>query len=101
MINNSTYEEGYILHQFKRTLNPDRPQELEIKKARELVISAKENLNFSNKIAPPKTAIDSALVVLRKSRLPKYTDYIYRSNVPLKEVIRKKSGYFYIDLKII
>jgi hypothetical protein len=31
--------------------------------------------------------------------LPKFKDYLYRSNVPLKEVIRKKSGYFYLDFK--
>lgn len=99
LINNSTYEEGFIVDQFKRLSNPDRPKEVEIKEARKLVVLAKVNLNLSKKITPPKTAIDSALVVLRKSRLPKYKDYLYRSNVPLKEVIRKKSEYFYLDFK--
>jgi hypothetical protein len=64
-----------------------------------LVILAKANLSLSKKIEHPKTAIDSALVVLRKSRLPKYKDYLYRFNVPLKDVIRKKSEYFYLDFK--
>jgi hypothetical protein len=99
LINNSTYKEGFIVHQFKRLPNPDRPEEGAIKKARELVILTKTPLNFSRKIASPKTAIDSALLVLRKSRLPKFKDYLYRSNVPLKDVIRKKNGYFYLDFK--
>jgi hypothetical protein len=99
LINNATYEEGFIVHQFKRLPNPDRPKEEEIKKARELVVLTKTNLNFSTKIESPKTAIDSALFVLRKSRLPKFKDYLYKSNVPIKDVIRKKSGYFYLDFK--
>jgi len=99
LINNSTYEEGFIVHQFKRLPNPERPSEREIKKARELIRLEGTALHFPNKSGAPKTAIDSALLVLKKVRLPKFKDYLYRSNVPLKDITNKKSGYFYLDFK--
>ena len=76
LLNKSTYKEGFIVNQFKRVLNPERPSEEEIKKARELVRLSNARINFTKKIGVPKNAINSALLVIRKVRLPKFKDYL-------------------------
>lgn len=99
LLNKSTYKEGFIVNQFKRIPNQERPTEKEIKKARELVRLSKSMINFSKKIDAPITAIDSALLVLRKVRLPKFKDYLYRTKVPGDSLISIKSGFPYLDFK--
>jgi hypothetical protein len=37
------------------------------------------------------------MVVLKKVRLPKFTDYIYTSNAPISDIITNKSGNYYLD----
>jgi len=85
-------EEGFIVHQFKRVPNPERPSEIEIKKAKELIRLSRNTIDFSKKIDNPKTALDSALVISKKSRLPKFQDYLYKSNISLEDIITKKNG---------
>ncbi len=83
-------EEGFLVHQFKRVLNSDRPSEESIKKARAYIasISSKDNpVNLSRKIKKPRTALDSAVSTVQKVRLPKYRDYLYKSNVPYPDLI--------------
>ncbi len=83
-------EEGFLVHQFKRVLNSDRPSEETIKKARAYIasISSKDNpVNLSRKIKKPRTALDSAVSTVQKVRLPKYRDYLYKSNVPYLDLI--------------
>ncbi len=83
-------EEGFLVHQFKRVLNSDRPSEETIKKARAYIasISSKDNpVNLSRKIKKPRTALDSAVSTVQKVRLPKYRDYLYKSNVPYPDLI--------------
>ncbi|MFK8059215.1 MAG: carboxypeptidase-like regulatory domain-containing protein [Polaribacter sp.] len=93
------YEEGFIVNQFKRVANPERPSEKEIKKARALVRLSRSSINFTKKIDTPKTAIDSALLVLRKVRLPKFKDYLYKSKVPQSEIISIKDNIPYLEFK--
>ena len=85
-MNNSIEEEGFIINQFKRVSNPDRPTEEAIKKARELVTLSRSSINFSTEIDNPKNAVDSALVVLKKVRLPKFKDYLYKSKLASKDI---------------
>lgn len=94
---NTTYQDGFIINQFKRVQNPERPTEKAIKKARELVKLSRTTLNFSTVLDSPKTALDSALVILSKVKLPKFKDYLYKSKVPVNEIITKKNGVFYLD----
>ncbi|WP_299121785.1 carboxypeptidase-like regulatory domain-containing protein [uncultured Tenacibaculum sp.] len=79
--------EGFLINQFKRVLNPERPSEEKIKMAREFIRLHNKNINFSKRITTPKTPLDSALVTLRKSRLTKYKDYLYKRDVPYKDMI--------------
>ena len=67
-------KQGFIVNQFRRVLNPERPTEKEIKIARQLLNLYGKHLNFSKKISAPQTTLDSARVILRKVSLPKYVD---------------------------
>lgn len=83
-------EDGFNINQFKRVLNPDRPTEKQIKIARELIRLNGGRLNFSKDVSKPITALDSAIVVVRKSRLPKYQDILYKKDVPYSDIISFK-----------
>jgi hypothetical protein len=98
-LKNTIYEEGFIVHQFKRVQNPDRPSEKEIKAARQLIRLARTSINFSSKIDAPKNAVDSALVTIRKSRLPRFKDYLYKSKIQQSEIISIKDKIPYLDFK--
>jgi len=84
--------EGFLVHQFKRVANAERPSEEKIKKAREYIkLNSSQGLpiNFSKKIKTPITALDSALWTIQRVRLPKYRDYLYKKNVPYEDMITK------------
>ncbi|WP_299012102.1 carboxypeptidase-like regulatory domain-containing protein [uncultured Polaribacter sp.] len=99
ILRNTTYKDGFLVHQFKRLPNPERPTALEIKKAQTLIRLNLANLNFSKKIENPKTKLDSALVISRKARLPKFKDYLYKSKVPIKDIIERKPNGTYFNFK--
>jgi hypothetical protein len=93
ILNNTFSSEGFIVNQFKRVPNPKRPSEDEIKKARQLLfLNRGLMIDFSKKITIPKNALDSALVTVRKSRLPKFADYLYRSKLKKEEIITFKNN---------
>lgn len=92
VLNNTIDEEGFIVHQFKRVPNPARPDEKTIKKAKELIKLHKNSINFSVKIEKPKTRLDSALVVVRKAKLSKYADYLYKSKLIKEEIITSNNN---------
>ena len=96
-IDNKIYEEGYVVNRFKRLPNPERPLEKDIKKARELIRLSRNTFNFSKKIDTPKTVIDSALLVVRKARLPKFKDYLYKSKISQTDIISIKDSIPYLD----
>lgn len=99
LLKGTTYLDGFLMHQFERVLNPDRPSESVIKKARELVKLHRNKINFLKKIEIPKTPLDSALVTLKKARLPKFKDYLYKSKVPIKDILKFKNGVSYLNFK--
>ena len=99
LLKKTTYQEGFIIHQFKRVPNPERPSEEAIKKAREFVRLSKSTVDFSKKIEVPKTTLDSSIVTLRKVSLPKSIDYLYKSNVPSDSIISVKEGIYYLDFE--
>ncbi len=99
VIKNKIYEEGFVVNQFKRMPNKERPSETEIKKAREIIRLSKNIINFSKNINTPKTAIDSALLTVRKARLPKFKDFLYKSKVKQLEIITIKDSIPYLEFK--
>jgi len=99
LLKNTSYQDGFIIHQFKRIANPERPSEEEIKKASKIVTSKNTFINFSSKITKPKTQLDSALLILKKIKLPKFKDYLYKSKVAVNDIIRNKNGVSYLDFE--
>jgi hypothetical protein len=105
VINNKIKQEGYIVDLIKRIPNKERPSEENIKKAQKLVALSNSffkfssSSNFSMKIDTPKTALDSALIVLRKAELPKYTDFLYKSNIAVNEIISIRNNIMYLDFQ--
>ena len=99
LLKNTSYQDGFIIHQFKRIANPERPSKKEIKKASEIVTLNNTFINFSSKITKPKTQLDSALLILKKIKLPKFRDYLYKSKVPVNDIIRIKNGVSFLDFE--
>ena len=79
-------EKGYIVNQFKRVPNPERPTDEEIEKARAIVKQNKGFIINLNKNFIPKTKVDSAFVTLKKASLPKFKDYLYKSKLNLEDI---------------
>lgn len=92
-------ENGFVVNKFKRILNPERPSDEKIKFARELVKLYENRIDYSKDITNPKNSLDSALVVIKKSRKPKYRDYLYKKNPSYGEIISKKDKNYYLDFK--
>lgn len=92
--------EGFIVNQFKRVPNPERPTELEIKAAREL-IKLNRNTKFviPSKDAKPTTALDAAWITVRKAKLPKSTDYLYKSQLQKDDIITTINGAFKLSFE--
>ncbi len=97
LIDKKIKQEGFVVNQFKRVLNPERPSEEKIKLAKELVKLYGNKIDFSRQIESPKTPLDSALVTLKKSRKPKYRDYLYKRNVPYKDMVNLVDKKHYLD----
>ncbi|MET2985886.1 carboxypeptidase-like regulatory domain-containing protein [Aureibaculum conchae] len=92
LITENLKKDGFVVNQFKRVPNPDLPSTKDIKKAREVIKLYKKPINFNTKFTEPKTALDSALVILKESRKPKYRDYLYKKNVSYKDIITLENG---------
>ncbi|APG65368.1 hypothetical protein LPB136_08385 [Tenacibaculum todarodis] len=99
VLNDTFTEEGYIVNQFKRVKNPQRPSEQEVKKARELIRLSGSTYFDRKNIINPKNAIDSARVVLSKIRLPRFRDYLYKSKLTKDEIITYKNNFTQLSFK--
>ncbi len=96
VMNNTFTEEGFIVNQFKRVPNPKRPSENTIKKARELIRLNNVKV-YPQNIDQPKNALDSAFIVIKKARLPKFEDYLYKSKLSQNDIITQKNGLLYLS----
>jgi hypothetical protein len=99
LIRKTTYEEGYFVHLFKRVPNPERPSEEELKKARQLILLSGSIINLSVKNEEPKTALDSAKITLKKRKLPKFKDNIYKTKAPISDFTSTKLNTTYLDFE--
>ncbi|MCT4699092.1 hypothetical protein [Tenacibaculum haliotis] len=99
LIDKQIKEDGFVVNQFKRVLNPDRPADNEIKMAHQLIKLHGSKINFSDNIAEPKTPLDSALIIIKKARLPKYRDYLYKRNVPYNGMISFNKHKAFLNFK--
>ena len=93
VLNNRFKKDGFIVNQFKRVPNSERPSEEEIKMARQIIkLNRGIITNFSQKNDPPKNALDSALITVKKSRLPKFKDFLYKSRLKKEDIIAFKEN---------
>lgn len=99
VLENKIYEEGFIVNQFKRLPNKERPTEKQIRRAKIIIRNNKRKIDFSRNIITPKTSIDSALLVVRKSRLPKFKDFLYKTKVQQPEIISLYNNLNYLNFK--
>ena len=90
--NKTLNEEGFVVHQFKRFINTERPSDKEITEASNL-LREKRIISFGIKIHNPTNAIDSAIVVLQKSKLSKFEDVVYKKDIPYKDLLTTSEGY--------
>lgn len=99
LLNRKLENEGFIVNQFKRVLNPDRPSDQEIKLASEFVklSNTSNDVNLSKKISQPKTPLDKAIVILQKKKLPKYNDYLYKRNVEYENMCSFLENNYYLN----
>lgn len=87
LLNKQLKKDGFVVNQFKRVPNPNRPSEKRIKLARELFKLNNGRLNLLKEIENPKTIMDSVVNTLVKSRLPKHRDYLYKQGVNYENMI--------------
>ena len=92
-------EDGFIVNQFKRVLNPNRPTDEKINLARELFMLNSEPIDISKNIPNPITPLDSAIVILQKAKLPKYQDLLYKREVEYQNMISYNNNTPYLDFK--
>ena len=97
LLKNTTEKEGFIINQFARKKNEEIPSQEEIAKARKLLTSSNAPINFSGNVDAPKNATDSALMILRKAKLPKYIDYLYKSNLTPSDIIHRQDNRSYLQ----
>ncbi|MGB1042169.1 MAG: carboxypeptidase-like regulatory domain-containing protein [Tenacibaculum sp.] len=90
-------QDGFVINQFKRVLNPERPSEEKIKLAKKLLRLYNGSINLFKEVENPTTTKDSIAYILRKARLPKYRDYLYKRNVPYKDMLTFKNNIPYLD----
>ena len=88
LIDKTTTQDGFTIHQFRREKNKDRPTDKEINTARKLArLYPIKDLKLSKKITTPKTALDSIIFVLQKSNAPRFKDYLYKKNIAPSSLI--------------
>ena len=93
LIKGTTKNEGFNINRFRREVNPNRPTEKQIERARQMIkLSGITTPDLSKKITNPLTIIDSAKVVLQKISLPKYIHYLYKQDINSLELIQKKNS---------
>ncbi|TVZ56061.1 carboxypeptidase-like protein [Lutibacter sp. Hel_I_33_5] len=92
-------EEGFFIYQFRKIPNKDRPTEESIKKARNIVTDNYNSPNLNPKVKRPRTALDSAVVTLRKISLPKYKEVLYKKFVPYGSMTKEYNNETFINFK--
>lgn len=98
LLNDTFTNEGFIVNQFKRVPNPERPSEDDIKKAREVMrLNKSLVIDFSRKENKALTTLDSAWVTIKKARLPKSRDYLYKSKLKKDDILTFKNHAYYLS----
>lgn len=93
-------QDGFLVNQFRRVKNEERPSEEEINFAREYIKLHGNVIDFSIPVTAPKTKLDSARLTLKKAReLPKFRDYLYKRNVPYEEMVSYNNEIPFLDFK--
>lgn len=93
--NNRLEKAGFVVKQFKRVPNLQRPHDSIIEKAQKYVQAFNGSFsisNFQEEIVPPLTKKDSAINILRKKRLEKFINVTLKENVLGADLIFKENN---------
>lgn len=96
--NKTLKQEGFVVNQFMRVENKERPSEKEIEIARKIV-KFNGSVNPKNKVFNPRISYSKALSILRKASLPKEKDILYKRNVPYRDMIENFEQTIYLKFK--
>lgn len=96
LLNNKTKEEGFVINKFIRQKNENRPSQEELYKARKTLDKSNTVINSSRIIDKPNNSIDSSLIILESAKLPKYIDYLNKSDISSADIILKKNNKTYL-----
>ena len=88
-------EEGFVVDQFLRKDNPEKPSKKEIKEAFEYLKKHEIPINFPEKKLSHQTKTDSARAVLKKAKLAQTIDWVYNTNLEKEHIIKKEAGNYY------
>ena len=99
LTNKQLKNNGFIVNQFRRELNPERPSEKEIKFAKELLLLQGNTISTLKEIENPLTQIDSAIVTVKNSRKPKYIDYLYQRNISEEHIFSSNKNVSFLDFE--
>lgn len=97
VLKNSSQKEGFVINQFVRKKNKDRPSQEKLANARKMLTKLNVPINFLKKIDTPKNSIDSALITLKKGKLLKYIDYLYKSEIASSDIIHEENNQTYLQ----
>lgn len=100
IINNEMYKNGFLVNQFERKINKERPTDEQLKIAKDYLISLNIDISSSNKIIySPKNRVETALFTLKKGELPKFKDNFYKKNLEENNIIKKDNSNFYLSFE--
>ncbi len=89
------WDEGFRIDQFKKVQNPNRPHDTIIEKARTYLKSLHGNIfhiDFNKEIKQPVTKKDSAINIVRKSRLKKSVNVSVKKGLLSSDLIFQKEN---------
>lgn len=99
LLKNDLTKDGFLINQFRRELNPDRPTDEEIKIAKELISLHGNSFTITLNSSAPLTRIDSARVTVRNSSKPKYQDFLYKRNIPFNQMVSFNNKTPFLDFE--
>ena len=95
----SLKNEGFLVNQFKRVPNLERPSEEDIRNAQNLIRLNGGFIDHRRTMTTPITPLEAAYITIKKIKLPKHKDSLYKKGVPYTDIISVKNSNISISFK--
>ncbi|MFS4418119.1 carboxypeptidase-like regulatory domain-containing protein [Maribacter sp. 2307ULW6-5] len=96
VVKHALQKEGFVINQFVRKKNKDRPSPERVIRAGKILSKSNVVFNLSGKMDRPENSIDSALIILEKAKLPKYIDYLSKDEIASSDIILDEGKQTYL-----